>query len=121
VDLVLQPAVESGTGREAILPGYPIAGKTGTAQKYVPELRAYSSSKHLASFAGFVPVDQPLISMIVVIDEPRGQFHYGGQVAAPVFREVARKVLLYLNRPPQETPEGLITARKKVPTAGVTD
>ncbi len=121
IDLVLQPAVEAGTGREAGLPGYPMAGKTGTAQKYDPELRAYSRKNHVASFAGFVPADQPLVSMVVVIDEPRGQFHYGGQVAAPVFREVARKVLLYLNQPPKKLPEGLILARKEASTAGVTD
>lgn len=121
VDLILQPAVEVGTGREASLPGYLIAGKTGTAQKYDPDLRAYSNKRHVASFAGFVPADRPLISMVVVIDEPRGQFHYGGQVAAPVFREVARKVLLYLNQPPQKLPEGLILARKETTTPGVTD
>lgn len=121
VDLVLEPVVETGTGREAGLPGYLMAGKTGTAQKYDPELRAYSSKRHVASFAGFVPADQPLISMVVVIDEPRGQLHYGGQVAAPVFREVARKVLLYLNQPPQKLPDGLILARKENSTAGVTD
>lgn len=121
VDLVLRPVVESGTGREAGLPGYLMAGKTGTAQKYDSELRAYSSSRHVASFAGFVPADRPLISIIVVIDEPRGQLHYGGQVAAPVFREVARKVLLYLNQPPQKLPESLIMARKEASTTGVTD
>ncbi|MCX8159624.1 MAG: penicillin-binding protein 2 [Candidatus Saccharicenans sp.] len=121
VDLVLKPVVEKGTGREASLPGYQMAGKTGTAQKYDSELRAYSNSRHVASFAGFVPADQPLVSIVVVIDEPRGMFHYGGQVAAPVFREVARKVLLYLNRPPEKLPEGLILARKEAPTAGVTD
>ncbi len=121
VELVLHPVVETGTGREAGLPGYLMAGKTGTAQKYDPEIKAYSSKRHVASFAGFVPADQPLISMVVVIDEPRGLFHYGGQVAAPVFREVARKVLLYLNQPPQKLPEGLILARKETSTAGVTD
>lgn len=121
VDLVLQPAVEVGTGREACLPGYLMAGKTGTAQKYDPELRTYSNKKHVASFAGFVPARQPLISMVVVIDEPRGQFHYGGQVAAPVFREVARKVLLYLNQAPQKLPENLILAKKETSIGGVTD
>lgn len=121
VNLILRPVVETGTGREAGLPGYILAGKTGTAQKYDPELRAYSSSRHVASFVGFVPADHPLISMIVVIDEPHGQFHYGGQVAAPVFREVARKVLLYLNRWPEKVSNQMILARKASLSTGVND
>ncbi|MGB4704617.1 MAG: penicillin-binding protein 2 [Candidatus Saccharicenans sp.] len=121
VSRIFEKVVELGTGREAGLPGYAIAGKTGTAQKYVPELKSYSSSRHVASFVGFVPADRPLISMIVVIDEPRGAFHYGGQVAAPVFREVARKVLLYLQQPPRKMAEGLIIARKDTSFQGVSD
>lgn len=121
VNVVLQKVVESGTGREAALPGYIMAGKTGTAQKYDPELRAYSNSRHIASFVGFIQADRPLISMIVVIDEPRGRFHYGGQVAAPVFREVARKVLLYLQQPPQKLADSLLLARKEISIAGVHD
>ncbi|MDH7492257.1 MAG: penicillin-binding protein 2 [Candidatus Saccharicenans sp.] len=121
VNLVLRQVVEKGTGREAGLPGYVLAGKTGTAQKYDPELRAYSSSRHVASFAGFVPADHPLISMMVVIDEPHGQFHYGGQVAAPVFREVARKVLLYLNQLPEKVSDRMILARKESLSSGVHD
>lgn len=121
VNLILRQVVETGTGREAGLPGYILAGKTGTAQKYDPELRAYSSSRHVASFAGFVPADQPLISMTVVIDEPHGQYHYGGQVAAPVFREVARKVLLYLNQWPEKVSDRMILARKTSLSSGVND
>lgn len=121
VNLILRQVVETGTGREAGLPGYLLAGKTGTAQKYDQELRAYSSSRHVASFAGFVPVDHPLISMIVVIDEPHGKYHYGGQVAAPVFREVARKVLLYLNQWPEKVTDPMILARKASLYTGVND
>ncbi len=121
ISRILEKVVELGTGREAGLPGYVIAGKTGTAQKYVPELKSYSISRHVASFVGFVPADRPLISMIVVIDEPRGAFHYGGQVAAPVFRDVARKVLLYLQQPPRKMADGLIMARKDTSFQGVND
>jgi len=111
--------VERGTGNQARLDGYELAGKTGTAQKFDPALRAYSLSKHVASFVGFAPADHPLISMIVVIDEPKGP-QYGGQVAAPVFREIARKALLYYHELPQKLPENMILARQTKET-GVTD
>ena len=119
VDLVFKPVVERGTGNQARLDGYELAGKTGTAQKFDPALRAYSLSKHVASFVGFAPADHPLISMIVVIDEPKGP-QYGGQVAAPVFREIARKALLYYHELPQKLPENMILARQTKET-GVTD
>jgi len=118
---VFKPVVEIGTGREAMISGYEIAGKTGTAQKYDPELKAYSFSKHVASFVGFVPADNPLISMIVVIDEPKGPLQYGGQVAAPVFREIASKVLLYLHQMPQKLPEKMIIAKQDLKSSGVND
>jgi cell division protein FtsI (penicillin-binding protein 3) len=121
VNQVFRQVVEKGTGQEAQIPGYLLAGKTGTAQKFDPELKAYSSSKHLVSFVGFVPADQPIISMVVVIDEPKGALQYGGQIAAPVFREIARKVLLYLNQPPQKLPEKMVAARKNPSGAGVND
>ncbi len=121
VDLVFRQVVEIGTGRQALIPGYTLAGKTGTTQKFDPELRAYNNSRHVASFVGFVPADRPLFSMVVVIDEPRGPLHYGGQVAAPVFREIARRVLLYMNQPPQKLPDNLLVARKEIMDTGVTD
>lgn len=121
VEVVFKKVVEKGTGTEARIDGYEIAGKTGTAQKFDPALKAYSFSKHVASFVGFVPADHPAISMIVVIDEPRGPLQYGGQVAAPVFREIARKVLLYLHQAPQKLPEKIILARQTQSNTGVTD
>jgi cell division protein FtsI (penicillin-binding protein 3) len=119
--LVFNQVVEKGTGIEARIDGYEIAGKTGTAQKFDPALRAYSYSKHVASFVGFVPADNPAFSMIVVIDEPKGQLQYGGQVAAPVFREIASKVLLYLHQMPQKLPEKTMMAQKSQISMGVTD
>jgi len=107
---ILEKAVLEGTGQAALVNGYSVAGKTGTTQKYDPELKSYSPSKHIASFVGFVPVENPILSMIVVLDEPKTDNYYGGQVAAPVFREIARRVLRYLNVPPQLGPERKIIA-----------
>jgi stage V sporulation protein D (sporulation-specific penicillin-binding protein) len=69
------------------VPGLTIAGKTGTAQKYDAAVRGYGVGKYIASFVGFAPVEDPRIVGVVVIDEPKGARYYGGQVAAPVFRE----------------------------------
>jgi cell division protein FtsI (penicillin-binding protein 3) len=107
---VFEGVVEEGTGTSARLEGYDIAGKTGTAQKIDAALGVYSSRLHLASFVGFVPAERPVLSMIVVIDEPQGTLQYGGQVAAPVFREIAARVLRYLRVVPKASPPTMITA-----------
>ncbi len=108
---ILEEAVEEGTGHEARLDGYRVAGKTGTTQKRDPALGAYSERKHIASFVGFAPADNPALSVIVVLDEPKGTAYYGGEVAAPVFREIVRKALLHLGVYPASAPvQGLITA-----------
>jgi cell division protein FtsI (penicillin-binding protein 3) len=109
---ILVKAIEEGTGQAARIPGFSVAGKTGTTQKFDAALGGYSSQKHLASFAGFVPSDQPAIAMIVVIDEPKGTLYYGGQVAAPIFREVAGRVLRYLGLFPKEMPQPSMIAAK---------
>ncbi len=108
---IFKRVVEEGTGLPAKLEGFDIAGKTGTAQKLDEELGRYSSSKHLASFVGFVPADDPAISMIVVLDEPKGLMQYGGQVAAPVFRDISARVLRYLRAAPKPKAETLVTAK----------
>jgi cell division protein FtsI (penicillin-binding protein 3) len=87
-----------GTARKAILEGYSSAGKTGTAQKVDPGTHTYSRTNYVASFAGFAPVNNPAITVAVILDSPVG-LHQGGQVAAPVFQRVAQKVLAYLNVP----------------------
>src|SRR5688572_10479393 len=81
-----------GTAKLAQVEGYTAAGKTGTAQKIDPKTRAYSSTKFIGSFVGFAPVSNPEVVIIVVIDEPQGAYH-GGDVAAPIFREVAEAIL----------------------------
>lgn len=107
---ILERAVEGGTGMQSRVEGYSIAGKTGTAQKFDPELETYSSHSHTSSFMGFVPSQKPVLSIIVVIDEPQGEF-YGGQVAAPVFRNIAGETLRYLRVPGRhDLPERVITA-----------
>jgi len=121
VETVFTQVVEKGTGMAARIEGYDIAGKTGTAQKFDPGLRAYSFNKHVASFVGFAPADQPLLTMAVVIDEPKGAMQYGGQVAAPVFREIARKVLLYLHQAPRKMPEKFWLAQEKRKQEVITD
>lgn len=100
---ILQDVVQRGTGIKAQVDGYSVAGKTGTAQKFDPATGRYSNQRHTASFAGFVPVTDPVLSIVVVIDEPDGKF-YGGDVAAPVFRAIAGPALRYLQVPREEAP-----------------
>jgi cell division protein FtsI/penicillin-binding protein 2 len=100
VGRVFEAVVQEGTAKLGRLDGFGIAGKTGTAKKYDPALGTYSTRKYMASFVGFVPIDRPRLAMIVVLDEPEEGF-YGGQVCAPVFRDIARQVLRYLRVPPE--------------------
>jgi cell division protein FtsI (penicillin-binding protein 3) len=96
---MLEGVTISGTAKKAQLDGYSAAGKTGTAQKIDPKTKAYSKTKHVASFVGFSPVNNPAVVIIVVIDEPGGAYH-GGDVAAPVFRAIAEQVLPELGTAP---------------------
>jgi len=86
---------KGGTGTNAAIEGFRVAGKTGTAQKVDPVSRGYSTTKRTASFVGFVPAEKPLLTILVVIDEPATS-PYGGVVAAPAFREIAFNTLCYL-------------------------
>ena len=92
---------EGGTGTEAAIPGYVVAGKTGTAQKVEPT-GGYSSSRYVASFVGFVPATDPHLVVLVNVDEPRTSI-WGGVVAAPAFQHIAKFALQYLEVPP-DTP-----------------
>jgi cell division protein FtsI (penicillin-binding protein 3) len=96
---MLEGVTLHGTAKKAQLDGYSAAGKTGTAQKIDPKTRAYSKTKFVGSFVGFAPVSNPQVVIIVVIDEPAGAYH-GGDVAAPVFREVAEQILPILGVEP---------------------
>jgi cell division protein FtsI (penicillin-binding protein 3) len=95
---MMQRVVLKGTGKKALLIGYSSAGKTGTAQKVDPATHAYSRTKYVASFAGFAPVNNPAITIAVVLDSAVG-LHQGGQVSAPVFTRIAQQVLEYLHTP----------------------
>lgn len=110
---ILQKAVQRGTGISAQIEGYKVAGKTGTAQKFDPSIGGYSSTVHTSAFVGFVPADNPALSMIVVIDEPKGPYS-GGEVAAPLFREIASLVLRYLRIPKQEEHPNTIIAKHRL-------
>jgi len=102
VTSILETVVEEGgTGENACIPGFKIAGKTGTAQKVDQQTRQYSKSKETGSFIGFLPADDPKLAMIVIIDEPQG-ISYGGTVAAPVFKEAASHIIRYLNISPNK-------------------
>jgi len=111
---ILKRVIREGTGTRAQVPDYEVAGKTGTAQKTDPKTGKYSQDKAVASFLGWVPADDPRILILVVVDEPKGfsyegrMVHYGGLIAAPVFKEVAQRTLCYLNVPPEKSPKGEI-------------
>ncbi len=92
---ILEGVVTSGTGTKAAIPGFRVAGKTGTAQKIDPRNGTYSATQFVGSFVGYVPAEAPRLAMIVVIDEPQGEA-WGGVVSAPVFRRVGEQVLNYL-------------------------
>jgi len=96
---MMEGVVLFGTGKPAQLNGYSSGGKTGTAQKIDPLTHLYSKTMHIASFAGFAPVNNPAIAIAVVIDNPKGGSYYGTAVSAPVFAEVAQQVLEYLGAP----------------------
>lgn len=97
-ELMVRVTETGGTGRQAAMEGYRVAGKTGTAQKPIPG--GYSDRLNIASFVGFLPADDPEISMVVVFDEPL-PLRTGGAVAAPVFRRIAADAVRYLDIPAQ--------------------
>jgi cell division protein FtsI (penicillin-binding protein 3) len=84
-----------GTAPKAAVPGFAVAGKTGTAQKFDSRAGQYSRTRYVSSFVGYVPAEKPRLTILVTLDEPRGGA-YGGQVAAPIYREIAEKGLRYL-------------------------
>ena len=98
---LLEKVISEGGGSKAQIPGYRVAGKTGTAQKV--ENGAYKPGEYIASFVGFAPVENPRLAVIVVIDNPSGSSYYGGQVAAPVAKKILHESMRYLNILPNET------------------
>jgi cell division protein FtsI (penicillin-binding protein 3) len=100
--MMLKDVVAEGTGQYAAMPGYQVAGKTGTAQK--PDSHGgYATGRYVASFVGIVPASRPRFVILVAVDEPRGAI-WGGTVAAPAFQQIARFDLQYLEVPPDAAP-----------------
>jgi cell division protein FtsI (penicillin-binding protein 3) len=100
---LLTGVVESGTGHFAAIPGYAVAGKTGTAQKLDPSTKRYSHAPGVLSFVGFAPADEPRFVMLTLLDEPRNE-KWGSEAAAPIFSAIGREILRYLEVPPRDTP-----------------
>jgi cell division protein FtsI (penicillin-binding protein 3) len=102
---------QGGTGTRAALDGYSVCGKTGTAQKLSQD-GSYSNDRYIASFVGYTPVSKPVISVLVIINEPQKEY-YGGIVAAPVFRTIAQQTMNYLDVPPENRINQLAVSRRK--------
>ncbi|HEY7345297.1 MAG TPA: penicillin-binding transpeptidase domain-containing protein, partial [Gaiella sp.] len=99
LNAMLRGVVDEGSGVEAHIPGYRVAGKTGTAAKPDPVHGGYSESRYVASFVGYAPAKNPRFVALVTVDEPRGTI-WGGTAAAPAFREIAEFALQYFQVPP---------------------
>jgi cell division protein FtsI (penicillin-binding protein 3) len=114
---ILAKVVDGGTGRRAAIPGYAVAGKTGTAQKLDPATRRYSRAPGVLSFVGFAPAEDPRFAMLVMLDEPRNE-KWGSEAAAPVFAAIGREILRYLEVPPRGTqPVPIVTTSAAEPLA----
>ncbi|QNI34715.1 transpeptidase family protein [Alloacidobacterium dinghuense] len=114
---MMEDVVLIGTAHEAVhLNGYSAAGKTGTAQKIDPHTHTYSKTKFVASFVGFAPVNNPAITMAIVMDSPDHSMHFGAQASAPVFQGLAQQILEYLGVPhDQEMKSQAELAKNQVP------
>jgi cell division protein FtsI (penicillin-binding protein 3) len=112
---ILTAVVAEGTGARAAVPGYAVAGKTGTAQKPDPATRLYSRRPGVLSFVGFVPADDPRLAMLVMLDEPK-TVAWGSEAAAPIFASVASQVLRRLEIPPSDVPSVQILRTAGAPT-----
>jgi cell division protein FtsI (penicillin-binding protein 3) len=99
---LMTQVVAAGTGHNAAIAGYDVAGKTGTAQKLDPVTRRYSRKPGVLSFVGFAPADEPRVVMLVMLDEPKGE-KWGSEAAAPIFSAIGGEVLRYLEVPPRDT------------------
>jgi cell division protein FtsI (penicillin-binding protein 3) len=106
---MMTQVVAAGTGHNAAIPGYDVAGKTGTAQKLDPVTRRYSRNPGVLSFVGFVPAEGPRLVMLVMLDEPKNE-KWGSEAAAPIFSAIGGGVLRYLDVPPSDaTPLAIVS------------
>jgi cell division protein FtsI (penicillin-binding protein 3) len=109
-DILRGVVLPGGTGTLAAVPGYDVAGKTGTAQKADPLTGGYSATRTVSSFAGFLPADDPKLCILVMVDEPR-TVHWGGTVAAPVFQRIAAQAVRHLGILPKAEENQILAAR----------
>ncbi len=100
-DMMVGVTQEGGTGVDAAITGFRVAGKTGTAQKADERRSGYADKKWTSSFVGFVPAEDPQLVISVVIDEPQHDIYYGGEVAGPVFKQVGAQALAYMGLLPR--------------------
>lgn len=107
---MMEAVVQRGSGRAAQIPGYRVAGKTGTVHKVGS--KGYEYDQYIALFAGVAPASDPRLAMVVMVNDPKGREYYGGEVAAPVFSRVMEGALTTLNIYP-DLPEGLREVRLK--------
>lgn len=91
---------EKGTGKRAAVPGFSVAGKTGTSKKIDPETKGYSDKRYVSSFAGMLPAREAAFVIVILIDEPQGDAYYGGLVAGPVFSKMASRIARHLDLEP---------------------
>jgi len=112
-DMMIE-TVESGSGQLARIKGLPIAAKTGTAQKAIPGI-GYSDELYVSSFVGFFPADNPVYTMLISLDEPKGEVYYGGDVAAPAFKQVVEKIINIITRPAAKNTENILVQPWKFP------
>ena len=114
---IMEQVVERGTARAAQIPGYTIAGKTGTAAKLVNG--HYQKSDYNASFIGFIPSRKPALAILVVLDSPHGHGYTGGAVSAPIFRRIAESAMTYLGIGPNlNAPPPVLVARRQTSRDG---
>ncbi len=112
---ILTKVVESGTGIQARVPGYTVAGKTGTAQKMDPKTRKYSNTDYVSSFCGFLPANNPELVCLVVLDKPRKDY-WGGSTAAPIFARIMSRAVQVMGLPPEPNrPQVLAKKDVRVP------
>jgi cell division protein FtsI (penicillin-binding protein 3) len=113
---ILTAVVARGTGHRATVPGYAVAGKTGTAQKLDPLTHVYSRKPGVLSFVGFVPADEPRLAILAMLDEPK-TVAWGSEAAAPLFAAVAAPALRQLGIPPADLPSVQIVRTAAEPAA----
>jgi cell division protein FtsI/penicillin-binding protein 2 len=112
VDMLKMVMEKDGTGKKGVITGYNVAGKTGTAQKHNPKGKGYAPGKYVCSFIGFFPADKPEVVTMVLVDEPAEIWAFGGDVAAPAFKNLSNTMISSMHILPDGTKETVQVAAK---------